>query len=71
MDRKVVDLESQPRRAAAPPPVSDFWFAQVDVRLSRIEFMVTRLEWQVWVIVCGSAGLLVFEIVKALSRSAG
>jgi len=68
MDNKVVDLEGKPRRSG-PAPVSDFWFAQVDVRLGRIEFMVARLEWQVWLIVCGLAGLLVFEIVKALSGS--
>ena len=66
MDPKVVGMNGQPRREG-PPPVSDFWFAQVDVRLGRIEFMVTRLERQIWLIVCGCAGLLVFEIVKALS----
>ncbi|MEM8536387.1 MAG: hypothetical protein AAGF56_00855 [Pseudomonadota bacterium] len=69
MDRKVIDLEGKPR-AGTPSPVSDFWFAQVDVRLGRIEFMVARLEWQVWLIVCGCAGLLVFEIVKAISGGA-
>ena len=69
MERNVVELDGKPRRAGSPP-VSDFWFAQVDVRLGRIEFMVTRLEWQIWLIVCGCAGLLVFEIVKALSGAA-
>ena len=66
MDNKIVDLKGHPRKDTQPP-VSDFWFAQVDVRLGRIEFMVSRLEWQIWLIVCGCAGLLVFEIVKALS----
>ncbi len=66
MDRKVVDLQGKLHRDA-PLPVSDFWFAQVDVRLGRIEIMLSRLEWQIWLIVCGCAGLLVFEIVKALS----
>lgn len=66
MDSKIVDLKGQPRKDV-PPPVSDFWFAQVDVRLGRIEFMVSRLEWQIWLIFCGCAGLLIFEIVKALS----
>ena len=66
MVRNVVEMDGKPRRDA-PQPVSDFWFAQVDVRLGRIEFMVQRLEWQIWMIVCGCAGLLVFEIVKALS----
>ncbi|HEV8034106.1 hypothetical protein [Yoonia sp.] len=66
MDRKVVELDGTPRRDA-PPPVTDFWFAQVDMRLSQIEFIIARLEWQIWLIVCGCAGLLIFEIVKALS----
>lgn len=65
MDPKVVDISGKPRPAGAPVP--DFWFAQVDVRLGRIEFMVTRLERQIWMIVCGCAGLLILEIVKALS----
>lgn len=63
MGNNVVDLKGQPHS----PPVSDFWFAQVDLRLGRIETMITRLEWQIWLIVCGCFGLLVFEIVKALS----
>ncbi|WP_342075395.1 hypothetical protein [Yoonia sp. SS1-5] len=66
MSDKIVDLKGRPRQYS-PPPVSDFWFAQVDVRLSRIEQMVSRLEWQIWVIVCSCAGLLIFEIVKTLS----
>lgn len=66
MENKVVDLphKEMPRR---PAPVSDFWFAQLDVRLGRIEFMVSRLEWQIWMIVCGGFGLLIYEIVKALA----
>ncbi|WP_375256032.1 hypothetical protein [Yoonia sp.] len=67
MDSKIVDMQGKLRQAD-PPPVSHFWFAHVDVRLGRIEFMITRLERQMWLIVCGAAGLLIFEIVKALSR---
>ncbi len=66
MDNKIVDMQGRPRQVTQPP-VSDFWFAQVDVRLGRIERMVGRLAWQVWLIVSGCAGLLIFEIVKALS----
>jgi hypothetical protein len=66
MDNKVVDIKGK-RREPASPPVSDYWFAQVDIRLGRIEYMVSRLEWQIWLIVCGCAGLLVFEIVKVLA----
>lgn len=66
MPGKVVDHPSKdnPRR---PAPVSDFWFAQLDVRLGRIEFMVSRLEWQIWMIVCGGFGMLIYEIVKAIA----
>ena len=66
MDHKIVNIQGRPQ-PTEPPPVAHFWFAQVDVRLGRIEFMVTRLERQIWLIVCGCAGLLIFEIVKALS----
>lgn len=66
MDNKVVDMKGKPREHV-PPPVSDFWFAQVDLRLGRIEFMISRLEWQIWLIVCACTGMLVFEIVNALS----
>lgn len=68
MDNKVIEISGKPR--PNQPPATDFWFAQVDVRLGRIEFMVTRLEWQVWIVVCVCAGLMVFEIVKALSKGA-
>ena len=66
MDSKIVKMQSK-RQASEPRPASHFWFAQVDVRLGRIECMVTRLERQIWLIVGGCAGLLIFEIVKALS----
>ena len=62
MDEKVVDLKRQPYE----PPVDDFWFAQVDDRLNRIEVMIGRLEWQIWLIVCGACALLVLEIVDVL-----
>ncbi len=70
MGSKIVDLQGKPC-PSEPPPVSHFWFAQVDVRLGRIEFMVTRLERQMWLVVCGCAGLLILEIIKALSGGSG
>lgn len=66
MDNKIVDLRGQPH--PPPPPVPDFWFAQVDQRLSRIEIMMLRLEWQIWLVVGGCAGLLIFQIVTVLSK---
>jgi len=65
MKDNIVDMDGR-RPERAPPPVSDFWFAQLDQRLSRIEFMVTRLEWQILFVACGSFGLLVLEIVRAV-----
>lgn len=65
MDNKVVDMEGR-RRETVPPPATDFWFAQLDQRLRRIEHMVTRLEWQILAISCGAFGLLVLEIVQAV-----
>lgn len=63
---RVVELDGQ--RHVRPPtyPVTDFWFAQVDLRLSQIEIMLRRLEWQIWLIVCGAAAMLVLEIVQVL-----
>lgn len=66
MSNKVVDMEGRPQEPRTPP-VSDFWFAQLDHRLRKIEFMVTRLEWQFLIIACGAFGLLVLEIVRAVS----
>ena len=66
MDNKVVDLRG-PTPRPPPPPASDFWFAHVDLRLGKIEFIIARLEWQIWIVVGACAGLLVVEIVKALS----
>ena len=64
MDPKVVDIRRGARRET---PVPDFWFAQVDLRLGQIEAVIRRLERMLWVVVAGSAALMIFEIVKALS----
>jgi hypothetical protein len=66
MGENVVDMKGTARRRHVAQ-VPDFWFAQVDVRLGRIELMVMRLEWQIWLLVCGAAGLLIFEIIKILN----
>lgn len=64
MKGDVVDIDTRAKRPAAP--VSDFWFAQMDVRLSRIEFVVSRVEKQVWLIVCAAFALVGIEVVAAL-----
>ena len=67
MPNNIVDLDAQQRERPAPP-VTDFWFAQLDQRLQRIEQMVDRLEWQFWIMACGAFGVLILEILQALSR---
>lgn len=68
MTHNVVDLEGR-QKPQNVPPAPDFWFAQLDVRLGRIEFMVSRLEWLILAIACGSFGLLVLEIILAVRGS--
>lgn len=64
MKADVVDMDGRPRRESGA--ANDFWFAQVDLRLGRIEFVVGRLERQVWLIVCAAFALVAFEVVRAL-----
>lgn len=45
MKDKVVELAATRR---LPLGSSDFWFAQIDARLARIETMIARLERQLW-----------------------
>lgn len=63
MNENVVDLAVRSRLAASVP-VTDFWFAQVDARLSRIERIIRRLEWQVIMMISGIAALLLIEILR-------
>lgn len=63
MKDNIVEISSKPR-PSQPPPVTDFWFAQVDARLTRIEMIIRRLEWQILMLVCGAAALLLFEIIQ-------
>ncbi len=64
MKGEVVDIDDRRPRAAAP--VTDFWFAQLDVRLDKIEFVVGRLEKQIWLIVCAAFALVSIEFIRAL-----
>lgn len=66
MKDNVVEL-AQKSKHVPRPPVTDYWFAQVDTRLSRIESYIKRLEWQIWMIVCGTAALLVVAVVQILA----
>jgi len=63
MGDKVVDIKG---REHVPPPVTDFWFAQVDNRLSRIEMIVMKLEWQLLIVVCAIAAVFVLELITVL-----
>ena len=67
MTNRVVDMEGKPQDRRVPP-VTDFWFAQLDQRLSRIEKIVDRLAWMFWAIACGTLGLVVIEIIQSLPQ---
>ncbi|MEJ6398034.1 hypothetical protein [Yoonia sp. 208BN28-4] len=63
MTDNVVDMDRSRRKSAPKPVATDFWFAQLDVRLSRIELLVSRLEMQMLMIACGAFALLVLEMI--------
>ncbi len=65
-DNNVVDLSTKAPHTHQPP-VTDFWFAQVEVRLGRIERIIKRLEWQIWMLVCGAGALLFLELIQRLA----
>ncbi len=65
MKGEVVDMDGRTRRDR--PAVSDFWFAQVDVRLNKIEYVVNRVERQVWLIVCAAFVLVALDVVRAVA----
>ena len=64
MSNKIVDLDAS--RSQQTKPVPDFWFAQLDVRLSKIEFVIARLEKQVWLIVCAIFASVVAELLRLI-----
>ena len=65
MREKIVSLKVAPR--TDPKPQADVWHGQIDARLSGIERLMRRLEWQVWGLVCGASGLLGLEILRHLT----
>jgi len=67
MKSDVVDMDGRIRREPRPQ-VSDFWFAQVDVRLGKIEYVVNRVEKQVWLIVCATFVIVALDVVRALAH---
>ena len=69
MTDNVVPMQAK-RPEAVPPPVTDFWFAQVDERLGRVEGSLRHLEWYLLLLVCATGGLLLVEIVRAIAPRA-
>ena len=66
MREKIVKLTVAPR-SDAPVRGDDPWNTQIGARLSGIERLLRRLEWQVWGLACGASGLLVLEILRHLA----
>ena len=65
MREKIVSLKVAPREGPKPP-AQDAWHGQIDARLSGIERLMRRLEWQVWALVGGATGLLGLEMLRHL-----
>ena len=47
--------------------ISDFWFARIELRLSRLESMVERLERHLWMLIYAAGAVLVIEGLRALA----
>ncbi len=65
MEDKVVELKAG-RRASDHMPEAGPWFGPLDARISQIERTLDRLEWQVWIVLCGVVALLVFAIAEKM-----
>ena len=65
MSDKVVELKSG-RRKSDHLPEASLWFQPLDTRLTQIERIVNRLEWQVWIILCGVVAGLVLTLIDTL-----
>ena len=63
MRDRIVSLKVAPR-TDPPPTATDVWQGQINLRLTGIERLMRRLEWQVWALVCGATGLLVLEMLR-------
>ena len=48
--------------------ISDFWFAQIELRLSRLESMVERLERHLWMLIYAAGAVLLIEVLRALAE---
>ncbi|WP_368346322.1 hypothetical protein [Pelagovum sp. HNIBRBA483] len=62
---------SRQARGGGDGPVTDFWLATVDVRLSRIERMMERMERQVWALAAVAGGLLLVDLMRMILQLRG
>ena len=63
MPDKVVELKAG-RRAHDPLPDQAAWYPPLEARVSQIERIISRLEWQIWIILCGVAALVLLAILE-------
>ncbi|RYH03379.1 hypothetical protein EU805_06550 [Salipiger sp. IMCC34102] len=66
MSDKIVDLKPRGAERPAVRP-AEVWHCQVNLRLTRIERMLRRLEWQIWVMLCGGCVLIGSGLVDWLA----
>lgn len=63
MPDKVVELKTG-RRETDQVPDPRFWFGPLDARISQIERIIAKLEWQIWIILCGVSALVLLAILE-------
>lgn len=67
MQDKVVDIKSG-RPTDEPIPEPSPWFAPIEHRIAQIERLLDRLEWQVWLVMCGVAAVILIEVLNILDK---
>ena len=50
-----------------PTPVNDFWFAQLEARLSRIEAIVAKVEGLLWLVIASFALISGLELIRIVT----
>jgi len=63
MPDKVVEFKTG-RRSSDQLPDPAPWYPPLETRISQIERKIARLEWQIWIILCGVTALVLLAILE-------
>lgn len=64
MKADVVEMDAARNGRGA---VSDFWLAQVEMRLDKIDYVVSRLERQLWIAACSGLAMVAIQVAFIVS----